>query len=107
MADGLPSQSEWTETVDQMVKVGAKGTAEEFDRVMRYLLRNLTKVNVIPQRRRKIAPVLQVSDAAAQAIVRRRTANGSYKTFEELKRVPGWTQRTRGPQRSCRLLRVG
>ena len=89
MADGLRSQSEWTETIDQMVKVGAKGTAGEFDRVMRYLLRNLTKVNVNTATAQEIAPVLEVSDAAAQAIVRRRTENGSYKTIEELKRVPG------------------
>ena len=89
MVNDIRSQSEWTETVDQMVKVGAKGTDEQFDRVMRCLLRNLTKVNVNTAPAAEIAPVLAVSDATAQVIVRRRIENGSYKTIEELKRVPG------------------
>ena len=89
MANDIRSQSEWRETVDQMVKVGAKGTDQEFDRVMRFLLRNLTKVNVNTATAPEIAPVLEVSDATAQAIVKRRTENGSYKTIDELKKVPG------------------
>ena len=89
MVIGVRSQTEWTETVDQMVKVGAKGTDEQFDRVMRFLQRNLTKVNVNTATALEIAPVLEVSDATAQSIVRLRTVNGSYKTIEELKKVPG------------------
>ena len=89
MVNDIRSQSEWKETIDQMVKVGAQGTDKQFDRVMRFLLRNWTKVNVNTATAAEIAPVLEVSDATAQAIVRRRTENGSYKTIEELKRVPG------------------
>ena len=89
MVNDMRSQSEWMETVDQMVKVGAQGTDKQFDRVMRFLLRNLTKVNVNTATAPEIAPVLEVSDATAQAIVRRRTENGSYKTIDELKKVPG------------------
>ena len=89
MVNDMRSQSEWKETVDQMVKVGAQGTDKQFDRVMRFLLRNWTKVNVNTATAAEIAPVLEVSDATAQAIVRRRTENGNYKTIEELKRVPG------------------
>ena len=72
-----------------MVKAGAKGTDEQFDRLMRYLLRNWTKVDVNTATAAEIAPVLDVSDATAQAIVKRRTENGSFKTIEELKKVPG------------------
>jgi competence protein ComEA len=89
MVNDIRSQSEWRETIDQMVKVGAQGTDKQFDRVMRFLLRNWTKVNVNTATAAEIAPVLEVSDATAQAIVRRRTENGSYRIIEELKRVPG------------------
>src|SRR5205085_8788006 len=74
IADGLRSKSEWIETIEQMVSLGATGTDEEFDRVMRYLLRNLTKVNVNTATAQEIAPVLDVSDVTAQAIVKRRAA---------------------------------
>src|SRR5437870_4531048 len=42
MVDSLRSESEWRETVEVMVKAGAKGTDDQFDRLMRFLLRNWT-----------------------------------------------------------------
>ena len=89
MVDGIRSELEWRETVEQMMKVGAKGTDQQIDRAIRFLLRNMTKVNVNTATAPEIAPVLAVSDATAQAIVKRRTQNGSFKTIEELKKVPG------------------
>jgi competence protein ComEA len=89
LADGLRSESEWGETVEQMVKAGAKGTGEQFERVMRFLLRTLTKVNVNTATASEIAPVLDISGAAARALVKRRTEKGNFKTLEDLKRVPG------------------
>src|SRR6266513_3295168 len=89
MVDGLRGESQWRETVELMVKAGAKGTDEQFDRLMRYLLRNWTKVDVNTATAAEIAPVLDVSDATAHAIETRRTENGSFKTIEELKKVPG------------------
>ncbi len=89
MVDGLRSESDWRETVELMVKVGAKGTDEQFDRLIRFLLRNWTKVNVNTATAAEIAPVLDVSDETAEVIVKRRTANGGFKTIEELKKIPG------------------
>ena len=37
MVEGLRTESEWYEEVEQMIKIGAKGTDEQFDRVMSIL----------------------------------------------------------------------
>jgi competence protein ComEA len=89
MVDSLKSESEWRETIEVMVKVGAKGTDDEFDRLMRFLLRNWTKVNVNTATAAEIAPVLDVSEDTAAAVVKRRPGNGGFKTIEELKKIPG------------------
>ncbi|MBZ5627140.1 MAG: helix-hairpin-helix domain-containing protein, partial [Acidobacteriia bacterium] len=73
LVEGLRSEPEWTETVEQMVKLGAKGSDEQFDRLIRFLLRNLTKVNVNTGTASRIAPVLDISEAVAEAVVKRRT----------------------------------
>ncbi len=72
-----------------MIKIGAKGTDEQFQRVMRFLTCTMTKVDVNTAEPRQIAPVLGLSDATAEAVVRRRTENGAFKTIADLKKVPG------------------
>lgn len=89
MVEGLRTESEWYEEVEQMIKIGAKGTDEQFDRVMSILLRTLTKVNVNTATASQIAPVLDVSDATAQAIVKRRSEDGKFRSIEDLKKVAG------------------
>ena len=89
MVDGLRTESEWLQEIEQMVKIGAKGTDEQFERVVRVLLRTLTKVNVNTATAPEIAPVLDVTDATAEALVKYRTEHGSFKTLEDLKKIPG------------------
>jgi len=67
---GFRSESEWIETVEQMVKLGARGSDEQLDRVMRFLLRTFTKVNINAATAPEIAPVLDIGDAAAEAVVK-------------------------------------
>src|SRR5262249_1544200 len=87
--DGLKSESEWKETIDVMVGLGAKGTEEQFDRVLRHLLHTQTKVNVNTATAAQIAPVLDISAATAEALVKRRTEKGPFLTLDDLKKVPG------------------
>jgi competence protein ComEA len=87
MASGLRSEPDWKETVEVMVKAGAKGTVDQFDGLLRYLRDNLTKVNVNTATAAEIAPVLAVSEATARDIVKRRTAK-SFRTIEELEQLP-------------------
>jgi competence protein ComEA len=72
-----------------MISIGAKGTDEQFERVMRVLERTLTKVNVNTATAEEIAPVIDVSNATAQAVVKYRTEHGKFKTVDDLKKVPG------------------
>jgi len=89
MVDGLRTEAEWLEVVQQMVKLGAKGTDDQFDRVIRILLRDFTKVNVNTAPAEEIAPVLDTDEAVAAAVVKRRTEKGNFQTLDELKSVPG------------------
>jgi competence protein ComEA len=72
-----------------MVRLGARGTSEQFDRVLRYLIRTQTKVNVNTATAAQIAPVLDITLAAAEALVKHRSGKGPFRTMEDLKRVPG------------------
>lgn len=89
MVAGLRTESEWLDEIEQMVKIGAKGTDEQFERVIRVLLRTLTKVNVNTATAAEIAPVLDITDATAEAVVKFRSDKGNFKTLEDLKKVPG------------------
>jgi competence protein ComEA len=72
-----------------MVKLGARGSDEQFDRLMRFLSRNLTKVNINSATAREIAPVLDIGDAMAEAVVKRRTEIGKFKALDDLKKISG------------------
>jgi hypothetical protein len=63
MAAGLLSEPEWGETIDVMSGLGAKGADEQFERLLRHLLRTQTKVNVNTATAAQIAPALEISDA--------------------------------------------
>lgn len=89
MIKDLRTEAEWADTVDQMIEIGAKGTSEQFGLVMHYLVRNLTKVNVNTGTAVEIAPVLDIPETVAQAIVEFRGQHGAFKTLDDLKKVPG------------------
>jgi len=89
MVHDLKTEEEWGETVDNMASIGAKGTEEEFNAVLRYLSRNFTKVNINTALAAQIAPVLDVTEAAAQTIVDYRTRQGPFGTLSDLAKVPG------------------
>jgi len=89
MVSDLRTEPDWKETIETMKNIGANGTDEQFTRLFRYLARNLTKVNINTGTAAEIAPVLDVSDAVAQTVVRYRTDHGNFKTLDDVKKVPG------------------
>ena len=89
IAGDLKTEAEWAETVANMMSIGAKATDEDFEGVLRYLARNLTKVNVNTAPAAQIAPVLAITEKTAQALVDYRAQNGPFTSLEALKRVPG------------------
>jgi len=86
---GLRTEAEWRETVEHMISMGAHGTDEQFNAVMRVLSRTLTKVNVNTASAAEIAPVLDVSEAQAEGFVKYRAEHGPFKTLDDLKKAPG------------------
>jgi competence protein ComEA len=89
LVSDMRSEDEWTETVERMVSIGAKGSEEQFEAVMRFLLRTLTRVNVNTASSAQLPLVLGISKATALAVVKYRVEHGSFKTLDDLKKVPG------------------
>jgi competence protein ComEA len=89
LVNGLRTEAEWVDEIQQMVKIGAKGTDEQFDRVMRVLLRTLTKVNVNLANAAEIAPVLDITERTAEALVKYRNENGNFRTLDDVARIAG------------------
>jgi competence protein ComEA len=89
MVSDMRTAPEWEETVEHMVSLGAKGTGEQMEAVMRFLLRKFTKVNVNTADAGQLPLVLDISESTAQALVKYRAANGDFRTLEDLKKVPG------------------
>ena len=46
MVSDIRTERDWKDTVDQMISLGADGTTEQLEAVMRFLLRTQSKVNV-------------------------------------------------------------
>jgi competence protein ComEA len=89
MVSDIRSEPEWREIVDHMVSIGADGTAGQLEAVMRVLLRTQTKVNVNTATAAELPLVLGISDATAQVVVKYRAEHGKFKSFDDLKKVPG------------------
>src|SRR5207249_4852263 len=85
----------WIKTVQAMVDKGADATDDEFNAVIEYLAKNYgpatgaPKVNVNKATVSELAAVLDIPASAAATIVKYRDANGAFKKFEDLKKVPG------------------
>ena len=89
MVSDIRTEPEWKDTVELMVSLGAEGTGEQMEAVMRVLLRTLTKVNVNTAPAAQLALVFDFSEAMAQAVVKYRGEHGKFKSLADLKKVPG------------------
>lgn len=89
MVSDIRTEPEWKDTVELMVSLGAEGTGEQMEAVMRVLLRTLTKVNVNTAPAAQLALVFDISEAMAQAVVKYRAEHGNFKSLADLKKVPG------------------
>jgi len=83
------SRDQWDEVIDKMITLGAKGTSEEFNTVLTYLVRQYGRVNVNTATASEIAEVLGLSAKEAEVIVKYRQDKGRFESFEALSKVPG------------------
>ena len=78
----------WEQTMQDMLDRGAKGTDEQLDHVLSYLVKNITIVNVKSSPPDKPGMTLQIPSTVADDIVAKRTAH-PFTSVDELKAVKG------------------
>jgi competence protein ComEA len=88
------TRDRWTDIVDDMVARGAKGTDNEADEVIDYLSTHfgpdaVHKVNVNKASAPELTSALEISAADANTLVRYRSDHGSFKSIQDLMKVPG------------------
>jgi competence protein ComEA len=84
------TKDRWAEIVDDMVSRGAKGTETEIDQVIDYLAAHFgVTVNVNKAEAQELIATLGLSATDADAIVHYRTEKGSFKSIQDLMKVPG------------------
>jgi len=83
------TRAEWDGVIEDMIARGTKGTPEELAQVVEYLNQNLGKISVNSVTAKELAEGLKISEHDAQAIVAWREQHGKFKTFEEVRKVPG------------------
>ncbi len=83
----------WSQIVMNMVQRGAQGTDDEFADIVDYLTNTVSveaaKINVNKATAKQLQTGLDISDKDADAILQYRTANGDFKSIDDLKKVPG------------------
>lgn len=89
------SRDGWNSLVEDMIRRGMQGEDEVVSEVSNYLAKHLSKdtpaprVNVNQTTARELAVGLGIAEPKARAIVKYREANGNFKNFEDLLKVPG------------------
>jgi competence ComEA-like helix-hairpin-helix protein len=82
-------RTQWEEVIQKMIDRGAQGTDEDFTAAELYLLRISGRVNVNRAVSKDLVDVLGLTEKDADAIAEYRKANGDFKDFDELCKVPG------------------
>jgi competence protein ComEA len=89
IVEGRRLRSQWEETLEKMVALGATGTDEDFEAVLEYLVRVHGRVNVNTAAASEIGLVLHLETGHATAIVKFREEHGKFADFDALTKVPG------------------
>ena len=83
------TRAEWEGVMEDMIARGTTGTEEELAQVVDYLNKNLGKISVNSVTAKELEEGLKISERDAQAIVAWREQHGKFKSFEEVRKVPG------------------
>jgi competence protein ComEA len=85
----------WNAIIDDMIQRGAQASDDEFGEVSDYLAANFNKstpggkINVNTSTSKELAPVLEISEEQAAAIVKYRNENGPFHSAADLAKAPG------------------
>jgi competence protein ComEA len=83
------TRAEWDGVIEDMQARGTQGTPKDLSGVAEYLSKYLGKVSVNTASAQELQESLKISEKDAQAIVAWRDQHGSFKNFEEVRKVPG------------------
>jgi competence ComEA-like helix-hairpin-helix protein len=83
------TRTQWEEVIEKMIDRGAEGTSDDFTTAEEYLLRVSGRVNVNRASSKDMVIVLGLTQKDADAIAEYRKANGDFKDFDSLAKVPG------------------
>jgi competence ComEA-like helix-hairpin-helix protein len=83
------TRTQWEEVIEKMIDRGAEGTSDDFTTAEEYLLRVSGRVNVNRATTKDMVTVIGLTQKDADAIAEYRKANGEFKDFDALAKVPG------------------
>ena len=86
------TEKQWDQKIIEMLQEEPDVTSKERDEILAYLSANFkpaTRININRATAKELETALGLPAAIAEVIVRYRTEKGSFKTLEDLKRVPG------------------
>ena len=84
------TKPQWADKVLEMLQEAPDVKQSERDRIVEYLAKNFpAHANVNKASAKDLQTILELSPESAAAIVNYRQQNGSFKTLEDLKKVPG------------------
>ena len=84
------TKPQWADKVLEMLQEAPDVKQSERDTIVEYLAKNFSAhANVNKATAKEIQAILEISPESATAIVNYRQQNGSFKTLDELKKVPG------------------
>ena len=84
------TKPKWEAKVLEMLQEEPDVTQPERDKIVEYLVKNFpARANVNKAEAKELQAALEISPESASAIVQNRKQNGSFKTLDDLKKVPG------------------
>jgi competence protein ComEA len=85
----LKTRAEWSQTLDDMARLGAEATDQEFTQIHEYLVAHFSPISVNKASAKELAAALDVPPTVADAIVKYRDEQGPFTSLDDLKKVPG------------------
>ena len=84
----------WQVTVNKMVSLGLRGSDDDIHLVVDYLAKNfpgepIPKLNINTATAIEMESALSLKRSESAAVIEYRTKNGSFKSLEDLKKIPG------------------
>lgn len=85
----LQTPGEWADTLQSMAQLGTEATPEEWRRIERYLDLNFALIMINKAAAEELQLTMDATREVADAVVKYRQQNGSFKSVEDVKKVAG------------------